>query len=98
VVDDDLLALERRPTEGLVGLASREKEAIPLIDLGEMDGGRSFAVLERAEGLRGADWQTWTDPSARLAMADLPGAETECLGAKPSCCRKPPAKVAMSGE
>ena len=52
VVNDDLLALERRPTEGLVGVASCEKEAVPLIDLGEVYCGRSFALLERTESLR----------------------------------------------
>src|SRR5581483_3182629 len=46
----------------------------------------------------GADWPTCTDPSTSPAIADLPGAETECLGARPSCCRKPAAKVAMRGE
>jgi len=32
------------------------------------------------------------------SMADVPGGAIECLGAKPSSLRKPPAIVAISGE
>ncbi len=46
----------------------------------------------------GADWATCTEPSATLAIPDLPGAETECFPVSPSCFRKPPAIVAISGE
>ena len=46
----------------------------------------------------GADWATCTEPSSRPAMADLPGADTECLASSPCSFRKPPAMVAMRGE
>ena len=38
------------------------------------------------------------EPSMRPAIAEVPGADTECLPRSPSCSRKPPAMVAMSGE
>ena len=34
----------------------------------------------------------------RLALIDVPDADTECRGRRPSCSRKPPAMAAMSGE
>jgi hypothetical protein len=46
----------------------------------------------------GADWQTCTVPATTPSMADLPSGAMECLGANPSCWRKPPAIVAISGE
>ena len=46
----------------------------------------------------GADCATCTEPSSRPAIADFPGAETECLASSPSVLRKPPAMVAISGE
>ncbi len=46
----------------------------------------------------GADCATCTVPSMRPAIADLPGGDTEYLGASPSSFRKPPAMVAISGE
>ena len=98
VVDDHLLALELVPAEGLVGAASGEEEAVLLVDLGEMHDRRLLALLERREACAGADWADMDRAIGRPAIADLPGAETECLGVRPSCFRKPPAKVAISGE
>ncbi len=46
----------------------------------------------------GADWHTCTVPATTPSIADFPSGAMECLGANPSCWRKPPAIVAISGE
>jgi hypothetical protein len=46
VIDEYPLAPELVPGEGAIGRASREKEAVLLVDLGEVDGRRRLALLQ----------------------------------------------------
>src|SRR5262245_61726339 len=52
MVDDHLLAFELLPAETRIGLPGGQKEAVALVDLGEMQGWWLFALLEWAEALR----------------------------------------------
>ena len=53
VVHQDLAGRELRPGEVRIGLARGEEEAVPLVDLREVQRGRRLALLERPEALRG---------------------------------------------
>lgn len=53
VVHQHGLAAQHVPAEVLHRRPPGEEEAILLVDLGEVHGGRRLALLERAEGLRG---------------------------------------------
>ena len=48
---DDVGAFQLVPCEGGIRLASGEEEPIHLVDLGEMDCGRRFPLIERREPL-----------------------------------------------
>jgi hypothetical protein len=53
VIHEDGAAAELVPREPGVRRPGREEEAVHLVDLREVDGGRLLALLERAESLRG---------------------------------------------
>ena len=74
----------------------RKKPSFSLIWAKWTAGGR-WPFSSGPKPCEGADWQTCTVPSTSPSIADLPGGAIECLGAKPSSFRKPPAIVAISG-
>src|SRR5262249_38757848 len=56
VIDDHPPALEFAPGEAGIGLAAGQKEAVPFIDLGKVQGWWRFALPQRGEALRGCGW------------------------------------------
>ena len=75
VIDDDFVALELVPAEGLVGAASGEEEAVLLVDLSEVHRRRLLALLERTETLGRRRLGHVHRAVDEAAIADLPGGD-----------------------
>ena len=98
VVDDQLAAFQVLPAELRLRRAPEEEKAVHLVDLREVQGRRRLALLERPETLRGRGLGDVHRAVHEARDRRGAGLDTECWPRSPSCSRKPPAMVAMSGE